>query len=96
MTWFKSSFSNGNGGNNCVEINFFSSAGCATSNCVEVGFHPASSCANGSCVEVSHVEDQVLVRDSKDPSQTPLSFTYSEWDAFIAGVKAGEFDRPNG
>jgi hypothetical protein len=34
----------------------------------------------------------ILVRDSKDQSITPMRFTADEWQAFIAGVKAGEFD----
>ncbi len=58
----------------------------------------------GGCIEVSAThdtasvqhkagEDQLyLVRDSKDPSGPKLAFTTAEWDAFIAGVKDGEFD----
>jgi hypothetical protein len=37
--------------------------------------------------------DLVLVRDSKDPTGSVLSFNGDEWDAFVAGVKGGEFDR---
>jgi hypothetical protein len=58
--WRKSSRSNGNGGNNCVEV--------------------------------ATTPDTVAVRDSKDPDGPRLSFTPSEWAAFLAGVKAGEFD----
>lgn len=44
------------------------------------------------CVEVGRLADgQVAVRDSKDRSQPALIFTVTEWTAFIAGVKAGEF-----
>lgn len=44
------------------------------------------------CVEVSISpgSDWVRVRDSKDTS-SDLLFTRGEWDAFVAGVKAGEF-----
>ena len=35
----------------------------------------------------------VFVRDSKDPEGPTLPFNDQEWDAFIAGAKAGEFDR---
>lgn len=54
-------------------------------------------CAAGTCVEVAieRVADtvtQVLVRDSKNPHREPLAFTGPEWEAFVAGVKAGEFD----
>jgi Domain of unknown function (DUF397) len=58
----------------------------------------------GACVEVTathettaapHKADQdvlYLMRDSKDPAGPRLAFTAAEWDAFIKGVKDGEFD----
>lgn len=58
--WFKSSFSNGQGGD---------------------------------CVETRRLPDgSRAVRHSKDPDGPALIFSTSEWDAFVAGVKAGEFD----
>ena len=63
MEWRKSSFSNGTGGSNCVEV--------------------------------GRSGEDILVRDSKQngtDAQPCLSFTPDEWRAFIAGVKAGEFD----
>jgi hypothetical protein len=52
------------------------------------------SSANGSdCVEVAELPGGGrAVRDSKNPSGPMLRFTPSEWDAFIHGVKDGEFD----
>ena len=50
---------------------------------------------NNNCVEVAIERTTTLsvcVRDTKDPSQTTLRFTVDEWNAFIAGVKDGEFD----
>lgn len=44
------------------------------------------------CVEVAAFADAVAMRDSKDLSRPPLRFTDTEWEAFIAGAKAGEFD----
>jgi len=56
------------------------------------------------CVEVTATHDSAiaphkssadvlyLMRDSKDPDGPKLAFTASEWDAFVAGVKDGEFD----
>ncbi|MFB9880743.1 DUF397 domain-containing protein [Planobispora siamensis] len=35
----------------------------------------------------------MAARDSKDPDGPALSFIPAEWDAFIGGVKAHEFDR---
>jgi len=49
---------------------------------------------NGNCVEVAGLaEDTIRVRDSKNPRGGVLSFTTAEWDAFIGGVRMGEFDR---
>jgi hypothetical protein len=46
----------------------------------------------GNCVEVITASGGMAVRDSKDPDGPVLRFTDSEWRAFIAGVKDGEFD----
>jgi predicted secreted Zn-dependent protease len=54
----------------------------------------ARSGAAGHCVEVANVPAAVLVRDSKDATGPVLSFDTPEWAGFIAGVRAGEFDRP--
>lgn len=44
------------------------------------------------CVEVALAEDRIALRDSKDPQGPALVFTASEWKAFLAGAKDGEFD----
>ena len=50
----------------------------------------------GSCVEVRLLDDGTIgVRDSKDISKSPHVFTAHEWEAFIAGVRDGEFDLPS-
>ncbi|MGQ0572739.1 MAG: DUF397 domain-containing protein [Pseudonocardia sp.] len=47
---------------------------------------------NAGCVEVCRLgDDRVAVRDSKAPARV-LHFSTGEWAAFVAGVKAGEFD----
>ncbi|MFI7603245.1 DUF397 domain-containing protein [Actinoplanes sp. NPDC049681] len=52
-----------------------------------------SSGNGGDCVEVAHnLPNLVAVRDSKAPDDPALLFTPNEWRAFVAGVKAGEFD----
>lgn len=48
---------------------------------------------DGSCVEVRAEGGDVQVRDTKDRSGSVLSFTANEWDAFVEGVKDGEFNR---
>ncbi|MEV5887809.1 DUF397 domain-containing protein [Nonomuraea fuscirosea] len=46
----------------------------------------------GGCVEVAFGENGVGLRDSKNPAGPTLNFSNSEWDAFLSGVYAGEFD----
>ncbi len=46
------------------------------------------------CVEAAFLDGgHVGVRDSKNPTGPALIFTPSEWDAFTASVKNGEFNR---
>jgi hypothetical protein len=48
---------------------------------------------SGACVELALAADGgVLVRDSKDRSGPILRFTHAEWEAFVDGVRKGEFD----
>ncbi|MBO0882510.1 MAG: DUF397 domain-containing protein [Mycobacterium sp.] len=49
---------------------------------------------NGNCVEVGFAGNgthQVMMRDSKHRGGSVLRFTQSEWDAFVKGIRAGEF-----
>ncbi|HEX9537813.1 MAG TPA: DUF397 domain-containing protein [Streptosporangiaceae bacterium] len=47
----------------------------------------------GNCVEAAvNPPGIVAVRDSKDPGGPELVFTPAGWEAFIAGVRDGEFD----
>jgi hypothetical protein len=55
-------------------------------------FRKSGRCGTSSCVEVAHFGGQVLVRDSKNPDQSALTFTMEEWQAFRLGmVEDGEF-----
>ena len=57
-------------------------------------FKAQASNPSGNCVQVAFGPEGVHVRNSRDPDGSPLLFTRAEWAAFIAGAKAGEFDRP--
>lgn len=57
------------------------------------GFRRSSHCNSGGCVEVEIREDGVSVRATKRPGEV-VAFSTVEWSAFIAGVRAGEFDVP--
>jgi hypothetical protein len=49
---------------------------------------------NGSCFEIARLlKDRIGVRDTKDKGSGPvLIFNQNEWNAFLSGAKAGEFD----
>lgn len=52
--------------------------------------------ANGNCVEARYLlGDQVEIRNSRFPDQILPAFTQAEWQAFLGGVRAGEFDIEN-
>jgi hypothetical protein len=89
IVWHKSSLS-GNGPD-CVEVGVWrkSSRSGGGSNCVEVAVVDDSPIGAG---HKADAERLFLVRDSKDPGGPVLAFTPSEWDAFVGGVKNGEFD----
>jgi hypothetical protein len=49
--------------------------------------------ANGNCVEVSDQPGGAIgVRNSRDRGGPVLRFTPDEWQAFLGGVRNGEFD----
>jgi len=55
------------------------------------GWRKSARCGSGTCVEVRRTENDFEVRDSKNPDGPVLRFTGAEWDAFMAGVAAGDF-----
>jgi hypothetical protein len=64
-----------------------------------VGDEPAwftSSFSGGNsnnCVEVAFSSEGVAVRDTKDRALPPHRYPAADWTAFLAGVRAREFDR---
>ncbi|WP_433785136.1 DUF397 domain-containing protein [Actinomycetospora sp. CA-101289] len=54
----------------------------------------SSFCTDGGCVGVAIEAGEVRVVDTKSGDAPALRFTPAEWAAFVAGVKAGEFDLP--
>jgi len=54
----------------------------------------SSHSAQGNCVEVAFLGGQVAIRDSKDQHGLMLMFNRTEWQAFLDGVRDGEFNLP--
>ena len=55
-------------------------------------FSPAYPFLPYRCVSVAIKGDMIGVRDTKDPTKQTLTYDRVEWQAFINGVKNGEFD----
>lgn len=58
----------------------------------ELAWRVAQRCDGGACVRVASASEMIAMGDSKNPAGPVLSFTRSEWEAFVTGVKRGEFD----
>ena len=49
----------------------------------------------GNCVEIALLTDgDIAVRNSRHPGGPSLVFTRTEWEAFLAGARDGEFAIP--
>jgi hypothetical protein len=61
---------------------------------VDGGWRKSTASGQSACLEVAQATDgeAVLLRDSKHPDGPRLRLTPGEWRAFVAGVRAGEFD----
>ncbi|MFJ9620076.1 DUF397 domain-containing protein [Streptomyces noursei] len=76
--WFKSSYSNGDGGN-CVEVARWRKSSYSGHN-------------NDDCLEVrDDVPGLVPVRDSKNPHRPALVFPVDGWSTFVDAVKSGRY-----
>ncbi|MEV6861256.1 DUF397 domain-containing protein [Streptosporangium subroseum] len=60
--------------------------------CAEVTIVPADDPSVAEHKAASGGKELYVLRDSKDPDGPKLYFTDAEWEAFVGGVKDGEFD----
>ena len=50
--------------------------------------------STSNCIEVAMAQDPIAIRDSKDRTGPTLSFSPSDWQAFIGEIQEGEFNLP--
>lgn len=55
----------------------------------------STKCESAACVEIADLGDDVALRNSTDPGRNVV-FSREDWRSFVAGVRAGEFDRQAG
>ncbi|MFG2929878.1 DUF397 domain-containing protein [Streptomyces achromogenes] len=73
LTWFKSSYSGGEGGE-CVELSY------------SWRKSSYSDGEGGDCVEVAAHPTAIHIRDSKHPLAPHLTVTPATWNAFLRGA----------
>jgi hypothetical protein len=49
-------------------------------------------CDGGTCIRVAPHEGMIVIGDTKSPDGPVLSYSKDEWQAFVAGVRRGDFD----
>ncbi|MET9324886.1 DUF397 domain-containing protein [Streptomyces sp. NPDC003038] len=76
LDWFKSSYSDGEGGN-CVEV------------ALDWRKSSYSGGEGGQCVEVAPCAAAVHIRDSKVTAGPELAVAPASWSAFLGGITAG-------
>jgi hypothetical protein len=64
---------------------------------IQAAWHISTFSANGGggCVEAGPLADgsgRIALRHSRRPADAVIVYTRSEWDAFLEGVRTGEFD----
>ena len=52
----------------------------------------SSFCESNACMEVNDTEEGVVILRSSEVPDLTLPISTEEWEAFKAGVKAGDFD----
>jgi hypothetical protein len=50
-------------------------------------------CQSGECAEVATDDGEIALRSTRAPEEV-VRFTVPEWQALVAGIKAGEFGQP--
>ncbi len=65
---------------------------CGAGQTEQPAWRKSSFCASGECIEVAAQSGMIVLRDSKEPSGGMLRYTTEEWQSFVKGIKAGEFD----
>jgi Domain of unknown function (DUF397) len=55
-------------------------------------WHVSRTCESGACIRVARQEDSVVFGNTSNPDGPVYTYTWAEWNEFLAGVKLGDFD----
>ena len=58
----------------------------------DLNWRVSRACDSGACVKVARDGGSVVFGNTAEPNGPVITYTRAEWNAFIAGVKLGDFD----
>ncbi len=58
----------------------------------ELDWRVALACNGGECIRVAPQGNEIVIGDSKNPSGPVLTYSRPEWQAFVNGIRQGDFD----
>lgn len=58
----------------------------------ELNWRVALTCNGGECVQVAPQGSRIIIGDSKNPGGPVLAYSRTEWNAFVDGIRQGDFD----
>jgi Domain of unknown function (DUF397) len=58
----------------------------------DLNWRVALACNGGACIQVAPYGNQIVIGDSKNPAGPGLTYSRSEWLAFVDGARRGDFD----
>jgi Domain of unknown function (DUF397) len=58
----------------------------------DLNWRVALACNGGQCIRVAPQGNRVVIGDSKNPDGPVLTYSRSEWHAFVDGIRQGDFD----
>lgn len=58
----------------------------------DLNWRAPRTCDSGACVKVARHGDWVVFGNTTEPGGPVIAYTKAEWDAFLIGVKHGDFD----
>ncbi|WP_327704006.1 DUF397 domain-containing protein [Streptomyces decoyicus] len=94
LEWIKSSYSDSNERDDCIEVAWQKSSysGSDNNDCVEVAWTKSSYSGQGNgneCIEVAPTPSTIHIRDSKNPGGPQLHLRPAAWADFVAYAAAG-------
>jgi len=53
----------------------------------------STTCEGGQCAEVAATDEAVMIRNSENPGDAPVTLSHAEWQGLLDAMKEGVFDR---